>query len=64
MVNRAHRHSRDTVSTDTIADPEKHNISGAENKDIRIPIINIFKDLKEELSKPIDEIHKTQTGIK
>jgi hypothetical protein len=49
-------------SNPTTAGPEKCNIAEAEDKDFPRAVMNMFKDLREDMNKSINEIWKTQTN--
>lgn len=40
----------------TMLSPEKSNLSKAQNKNFKIEIMNLFKDLKEDINKCINKI--------
>ena len=42
-------------SNPTIVGPEKCNVAEAQDKDFKVPTINMFKDLEEDTKKCLNE---------
>lgn len=56
-----HQHninSQDKMPLPESSTPEKCKISEAQDKDFRIAILYMFKDLKEEIGKFFDEVYE------
>jgi hypothetical protein len=45
--------------------PDKCSVAEVQNKDFKIAIMNMFKNLKEKINKSLNEVcENTNTGIK
>lgn len=52
-------------SSPTTVDHEKYNMNEVQNKDFKIPIMNMLKDHKDNMNKSFNEIYKnTNSGMK
>lgn len=51
-------------SNHTVTGPEKSNLAEAQDKDFKVSIMNMFKDLKEDTNNALMKTIKTQTAEK
>lgn len=49
------------LSNPATAGPEKYRVAEAQDKDFKIAIINVHKDLKEEMNKSLSKACETLT---
>jgi hypothetical protein len=65
IINTQYNMSPVELSNPTTADPEKCNINESPGRDFKIAIMNMFKDLKEDINKSLNEVcENTNSGMK
>lgn len=50
------------LSNPATAGPEKYSVAEAQDKDFKIAIMNVCKDLKEEMNKSLNKACETLTN--
>lgn len=50
------------LSNPATAGPEKYSVAEVQDKDFKITIINVHKDLKEEMNKFLSKAYETLTN--